>query len=99
MKIPILLLLISASLISAFLPKTKKAATPRPNILFILADDWSYPFAGVYGDKTVSTPNIDKLAKRGVTFTQAYCASPSCTPSRAAILTGKYPHNLGEGVN
>lgn len=97
--IPILLLLISVSLIAAFSPKTKKATTPRPNILFILADDWSYPFAGVYGDKTVHTPNLDKLAKRGVTFTQAYCASPSCTPSRAAILTGKYPHNLGEGVN
>lgn len=72
---------------------------PSPNILFILADDWSYPFASIYGDTLLRTPNLDRLAKTGVVFTQAYCASPSCTPSRSAILTGKYPHNLGEGVN
>lgn len=77
---------------------TKKAAGP-PNILFILADDWSFPYASIYGDSTLRTPNLDRLAKHGMLFTNAYCASPSCTPSRAAMLTGKYPHNLGEGVN
>lgn len=76
----------------------KKEAS-RPNILFILADDWSYPYASIYGDKSVKTPNIDRLAEHGTVFTNAYCASPSCTPSRAAMLTGRYPHNLGEGVN
>lgn len=70
-----------------------------PNILFILADDMSYPFAGVYGNRNVSTPNLDRLAQHGVTFTNAFCASPSCTPSRAAILSGRYPHDLGEAVN
>ena len=95
----IFLLFIAVSLLlTAFLP-THKKAEQKPNILFILADDWSYPFASAYGYKSVRTPNLEKLIKRGVKFTQAYCASPSCTPSRAAILTGKYPHNLGEGVN
>ena len=74
-------------------------AQQRPNILFLLADDFSYPFASVYGDKVVKTPNIERLAKKGITFTNAYAASPSCTPSRAGMLTGKYPHKLGEGVN
>lgn len=71
----------------------------RPNILFILADDWSYPYASIYGNQTIRTPNLTRLAQHGTVFTNAYCASPSCTPSRAAILTGRYPHNLGEGVN
>ncbi|MFD2932964.1 sulfatase family protein [Spirosoma flavum] len=87
------LLLIALGFLS-FNQKTK-----RPNILFILADDWSYPYASIYGDKTIRTPNLSKLAEHGTVFTNAYCASPSCTPSRAAILTGRYPHNLGEGVN
>ncbi len=64
-----------------------------PNILFILADDMSYPFSSVYGDQVVKTPNLEKLAQHGITFTNAYTANPSCTPSRAAILTGRYPHN------
>ncbi|GAB2602599.1 sulfatase family protein [Spirosoma areae] len=72
---------------------------PRPNILFILADDWSYPYASIYGDQTIRTPNLDRLAQHGTVFTNAFCASPSCTPSRAAMLTGRYPHNLSEGVS
>ena len=71
----------------------------RPNILFVLADDMSFPFASVYGNTVVSTPNIERVASHGVTFTNAFCPSPSCTPSRAAILSGRYPHNLGEAVN
>jgi N-sulfoglucosamine sulfohydrolase len=96
--LPIFLLLLAVFLTGAFSPKQKKAEL-KPNILFILADDWSYPFASIYGDKMIRTPNLEKLAKRGVVFTHAFCSSPSCTPSRSAILTGKYPHNLGEGVN
>lgn len=63
-----------------------------PNIVFMIADDWSYPHAGVYGDPIVRTPTFDFLAENGALFHQAYCASPSCSPSRAAILTGRYPH-------
>lgn len=71
----------------------------QPNILFILADDMSYPYSSVYGDPVVKTPNLERLAQHGVTFTNAFSANPSCTPSRAAMLTGRYPHKLGEAVN
>lgn len=64
----------------------------RPNILFMIADDWSYPHAGVYGDPVVRTPTFDRLANEGAFFENAYCAAPSCSPSRASILLGRYPH-------
>ncbi len=71
----------------------------RPNILFCFADDWMWPHAGVHGDPVVSTPTFDRVAAEGVLFNQAYVAAPSCTPSRAAVLTGQYPFRLGPGVN
>lgn len=71
----------------------------RPNILLAIADDWSYPHAGVYGDTTVTTPTVDRLAREGVRFTNAFAAAPSCTPSRAALLTGQAVHRLEEGGN
>ena len=49
---------------------------PRPNILFLIADDWGYGHAGCYGDAVVKTPTFDKLGADGVLFTRAYCASP-----------------------
>ncbi len=75
------------------------AAIARPNILFCLADDWAWPHAGAYGDRVVRTPNFDLLASEGVLFSHAFCAAPSCTPSRAAMLTGQAPHRLEEGGN
>ena len=73
-------------------------APPRqPNILLAIADDWSWPHAGAYGDPTVKTPAFDRLAREGALFTRAFAAAPSCTPSRAALLTGRYPHQLEEG--
>ncbi len=82
-------------------PATLAQTTPakRPNIVLIIADDWSFPHAGAYGDRTVSTPNFDRVAREGVLFTQAFTAAPSCTPSRAALLTGQAPHRLEEGGN
>lgn len=71
----------------------------RPNILLILADDWSYPYVGYAGWKEVSLPHLDSLSAQGSVFHHAFCAVPSCTPSRSALLTGRYPHNLGEAVN
>jgi arylsulfatase A-like enzyme len=71
----------------------------RPNLLFAIADDWSWPHAGAYGDRGVKTPTFDRLAEEGVLFTHAYCASPSCTPSRGAILTGQPVHRLENGAN
>ncbi|MHC1762942.1 MAG: sulfatase [Verrucomicrobiia bacterium] len=72
-------------------------AETRPNILFCLADDWGWPHAGAYGDPVVRTPTFDRLAREGVRFNSCFSAAPSCSPSRAAILTGQYPHRLEEG--
>jgi N-sulfoglucosamine sulfohydrolase len=71
----------------------------RPNILLAIADDWSWPHASVYGDPVVRTPTFDRLAREGVLFDRAYVASPSCTPSRAAILTGQWHWRLEESAN
>ncbi len=74
------------------------AAKPRPNILFCIADDWGR-HAGAYGDPVVKTPTFDRLAREGVLFNHAYVSSPSCTPSRGAILTGQYHWRLEAGAN
>lgn len=74
-------------------------ADARPNILFAIADDWSRPHAGVYGDKVVKTPTFDRVAAQGMLFNQCFCVSPSCSPSRASILTGRAVHALEEGAN
>ena len=81
-------------------PATRPAAkepAQRPNILFCIADDMSWPHAGAYGDKVVKTPNFDRVAKDGILFTNTFCAAPSCTPSRSAILTGQEIWRLEEG--
>lgn len=57
----------------------------RPNILFIIADDWSYGHCSILGDSAVKTPTFDSLSKAGTFFTQAHCTAPSCTPSRASV--------------
>jgi N-sulfoglucosamine sulfohydrolase len=72
---------------------------PRPNILFCIADDWGWPHAGALGDKVVRTPNFDRIAREGALFPHAYVSSPSCTPSRNAILTGQWHWRLKEGAN
>ena len=74
-------------------------AGDRPNILFCMADDWGWPHAGAYGDEGVKTPNFDRIAREGALFHHAYVSSPSCTPSRNAVITGKYHWELGPGAN
>ena len=71
----------------------------RPNILFILCDDLGYSDVGFNGGKDVKTPSLDALAANGVMFTSAYVAHPFCGPSRAAIMTGRYPHPIGAQFN
>ncbi|MEO0509934.1 MAG: sulfatase [Verrucomicrobiota bacterium] len=66
----------------------------KPNVLFIVADDLNTALSG-YGHPQCKTPNLDKLASAGVSFTQAYCQWPICGPSRASILTGQYPLKNG----
>lgn len=66
------------------------AATPRPNIVILLADDLGYGDTGVTGCPDIRTPNIDRLASQGVRFTHAYTNGPVCSPTRCALLTGQY---------
>ncbi|MBI5084917.1 MAG: sulfatase [Acidobacteria bacterium] len=70
-------------------------AARRPNIVMIYADDLGYGDLGCYGHPTIRTPNLDRMAREGMRFTQWYSAAPVCTPSRAALLTGRYPVRSG----
>jgi N-sulfoglucosamine sulfohydrolase len=71
----------------------------RPNILVLMSDNHSWNHLGCYGDPVVRTPHIDALAEQGALFTHAYCAAPSCTPARAAMLAGQDIWRLEEGAN
>ncbi len=68
-------------------------------VLLFIADDWSAPHAGTYGEPAVRTPTLDRLARRGLVCEQAFAAAPVCAPSRAAILTGRPVGALGEAAN
>ena len=83
----------------AFAASGAKASDDRPNILFALADDWSWPHASIAGDTVVKTPTFDRVAREGVLFPNAFVSSPSCTPSRGAILTGQWHWRLEEGAS
>lgn len=67
----------------------------RPNIILIIADDVSWDDIGCYGNTAIRTPNIDRIAKQGIRFTNVFVTSSSCSPSRSSIITGRYPHNTG----
>jgi arylsulfatase A-like enzyme len=69
-------------------------AESRPNIILIVADDLGWADLGCYGSRYHRTPNLDRLANEGMRFTQAYAACPVCSPTRAALMTGKYPARL-----
>ena len=72
------------------------AQSKQPNIVFILADDLGWSDVTLYGKtKLYETPNLERLAARGITFTRAYAASPLCSPTRASILTGQTPARNG----
>ncbi|MGQ9917677.1 MAG: sulfatase [Bryobacteraceae bacterium] len=68
---------------------------PRPNLVFILADDLGWKDLSCYGNQYHSTPNLDRLASEGARFTHAYAAAPVCSPTRASILTGRFPARTG----
>jgi arylsulfatase A-like enzyme len=86
-----LLFLFAGALVCAGI---QESAGPKPNIVLILADDLGINDLGCYGRKEHHTPNLDRLAAEGMRFTSAYCAQPICSPSRAAILTGRAPARL-----
>ncbi len=77
-------------------PQASQSKT-RPNIVFFMADDWSWPHAGFLGDPVAKTPNMDRIAREGVIFENAFVSTPSCTPSRLTILTGQHHWRLREG--
>ncbi len=74
-----------------------KSRKKPPNIFFALADDWSWPHASIAGDQVIKTPTFDRIAREGILFHNAFVSSPSCTPSRGAILTGQYHWRLQQG--
>lgn len=67
----------------------------RPNFIVIIGDDISWNDFGCYGHPTIRTPNVDRLAERGLRFSRAFLTASSCSPSRCSIITGRYPHNTG----
>ena len=77
------------------------AAQPakRPNILFVIADDWGFGHAGAYGAKWVNTPNFDRVAREGALFHNCFTSNPKCSPCRATILTGRNSWQLKEAIN
>lgn len=77
-------------LLLLFLAVAWTKPTPKPNIIFIYADDLGYNELGCYGQKKILTPNLDQLASEGMKFTQFYTSTPVCAPARCALLTGKH---------
>src|SRR6187431_1793647 len=87
------LLLIPLGMLNAAEPTTEKPR--RPNIILVMADDLGYGDLGCYGAKDIRTPNLDRMAREGVRFTDFHVAQAVCSASRTALLTGCYPNRLG----
>ena len=85
---------LAAAALTPFIPQTN----PRPNIVFIMADDLGYADVSCYGRRDYTTPNIDRIAAEGMRFMQAYANSPVCTASRTALITGRYQYRLPVGL-
>jgi arylsulfatase A-like enzyme len=79
-------------------PAVSFSQTRRPNVLFILADDLGYGDLSCFGRRDYTTPNLDRLAQQGIRFVNAYSASPVCTPTRCAFITGRYPARTPVGL-
>ncbi len=82
-----------ALLLAIFVPFAVFSQNP-PNFIIILTDDQGYQDIGCFGSPDIATPNLDQMAAEGMRFTDFYAASSVCTPSRAGLLTGKYPFRL-----
>lgn len=95
------LFILSACAASAPGPDAKDSArlAAKPNVVVILADDLGYADISTYGLKRINTPNIDRIAKTGVAFTEGYSAAPVCSPSRAGLNTGRHPDRFGFEFN
>ncbi len=87
--------LLAAWIACVLVPSTVLSEQTPPNIVLMIADDMNWDDSGAYGHPAIRTPNIDGLAKSGLLFQHAYLTTNSCSPSRASIITGRYPHNTG----
>src|SRR5215475_14677817 len=88
----------ASSLALAGLSGAAPAQTAKPNIVFIIADDLGYADVSAYGARDYTTPNVDRLALEGLRFTQAYSNSANCSPTRTALITGRYQMRLPIGL-
>jgi arylsulfatase A-like enzyme len=88
----------SAALVGSGLSRGSQAQGAKPNIVFILADDLGYADVSCYGQHDYATPNIDRLAREGLKFAQAYSNSANCSPTRTALITGRYQMRLPVGL-
>jgi len=79
---------------ASFLPRLGRSRDDRPNIIVMIADNLGWRDLGCYGEDDVSTPNIDEMAEEGVKFTNAFVTAPSCSPSRASMISGQSPHSV-----
>ena len=78
--------------------RASRAQVVKPNIVFIMADDLGYAGLSCYGQRDYTTPNVDRLAIEGLKFTQGYSNSASCSPTRTALITGRYQMRLPVGL-
>src|SRR4030042_6601026 len=74
-----------------------KTSKEKPNFVIIFTDDQGYQDLGCYGSPLIKTPNLDRMAKEGMKFTDFYATAPICSPSRASLITGCYPLRVGIG--
>jgi N-sulfoglucosamine sulfohydrolase len=94
-----LLAILACLILAAYSPGASTQQPSRPNILFAIADDWSFGHAGAYGARWVRTPATDRVARDGLLFTRAYTPNAKCAPSRAILLTGRHSWQLEEAAN
>ncbi|MGB2011374.1 MAG: sulfatase-like hydrolase/transferase, partial [Akkermansiaceae bacterium] len=95
MKKWLILLTFFAGLVATNTHAQQASEQRKPNIILFLIDDLGWADLGITGSKFYETPNLDRLAKEGAFFSNAYAANPVCSPTRASILTGKYPSRIG----
>src|SRR3954447_4646927 len=84
------LLVVAAALLGLAAPASAAEPARRPNVVLILADDLGYAELGCYGQQKIKTPNLDRMAREGMRFTQHYTSTPVCAPARCMLMTGRH---------